>query len=145
MCVARHPKEDIVAYGGDLGTPRIYKISDNQGRTAANNDVNLVREFERQSGPVCSIAYSPDGNTLAVGTVGGEVRLYKTSDGSRVATLKGNTGAVFAIAFHPQKNQIVTGGFDGQLRLFDTASAGLIKSFLPVPVQTGTPLQKASQ
>jgi cytochrome c/WD40 domain-containing protein/WD40 repeat protein len=145
MCIARHPKEDLVAYGGDLGTPRIYKISDNQGRTAANNDVNLVREFERQTGPVCSIAYSPDGNTLAVGTVGGEVRLFKTSDGSRLGTLKGNAGAVFALAFNPRTNQIVTGGFDGTIRIYDAASAELVKSFLPVALRTGTPMQKASQ
>src|SRR5439155_977954 len=82
-------------YGGDLGVPRIYRISDNQSRTAANNDVNLVREFERQPGPVCSLAYSSDGSLIAVGNVNGEVRIYKTSDGSRIATLKENQGAVF--------------------------------------------------
>ncbi|MBI3850130.1 MAG: hypothetical protein HY298_07555 [Verrucomicrobia bacterium] len=144
MCIARHPKEDVIAYGGDLGTARIYKISDNQGRTAANNDVNLVREFERQTGPVCSIAYSPDGNTLAVGTVGGEVRLYKTSDGSRLSTLKGNAGAVFSIAFNPQTNQIVTGGFDGKIRIYEVKSAELVKDFLPVPLQTAATGQRAS-
>jgi WD40 repeat protein len=100
MCMARHPKEDIVAYGGDLGTPRIYRIAENQGRTAANNDVNQVREFERQPGPVCSIAYNSDGSQVAVGNMNGEVRVYKSADGSRVATLKENQGAVFALKFH---------------------------------------------
>src|SRR5256884_3777830 len=38
LCMARHPTQDLVAYGGDLGVPRISRISDNQGRTAANND-----------------------------------------------------------------------------------------------------------
>ena len=135
LCMARHPKEDIVAYGGDLGTPRIYKISDNQGRTAANNDVNLVREFERQPGPVCSIAYSPDGNSIAVGNVDGEVRIYKTSDGSRLATLKENHGAVFALKFHPTKNQLVTGGYDGKVRIFEVPEGKLVTAFNPVPIK----------
>ena len=144
LCIARHPKEDLVAYGGDLGTARIYHISDNQGRTAANNDVNLVREFERQPGPVYAIAYSPDGSQIALGTVGGEVRVYKTADGTRAATLKGHEGAVFAIAFHPQKSQIITGGFDGKVRVFDSASGNVTTAFVPFPLKTAEKVASAS-
>jgi WD40 repeat protein len=134
MCMARHPKEDIVVYGGDLGTPRIYRIAENQGRTAANNDVNQIREFERQPGPVCSIAYNSDGSQVAVGNMNGEVRVYKSSDGSRVATLKENRGAVFALKFHPKKSQLLTGGYDGQVRIFELPEGKLTKAFDPVPI-----------
>jgi WD40 repeat protein len=144
MCMARHPKQDLVAYGGDLGIPRIYRIAENQGRTAANNDVNLVREFERQPGPVCSIAYSPDGNAIAVGNVNGEVRLYKTSDGSRMTTLKENVGAVFALKFHPTKNQLATGGYDGKVRIFDLPDGKLVTAFNPVPLKEGDKVAAAS-
>src|SRR6266568_959737 len=40
VCMARNPKEDKVLYGGAMGKARIYKISDNQGRTAARTDNN---------------------------------------------------------------------------------------------------------
>ena len=145
LCLARHPTQDLVAYGGDLGTPRVYRISENQGRTAANNDVNLVREFERQPGPVCSIAYSPDGNSLAVGNVNGEVRLYKTSDGSRLATLKDNQGAVFALKFHPSRNQLVTGGYDGKVRVFELPEGKLLTVFNPVPLKEGEKVAAANR
>ena len=135
LCMARHPTEDLVAYGGDLGTPRIYRISENQGRTAANNDVNMVREFERQPGPVCSIAYSADGNSIAVGNVDGEVRIYKTADGSRLTTLKENQGAVFALKFHPAKNQLATGGYDGKVRIFGVPDGKMVAAFDPVPIK----------
>jgi len=135
MCLARHPKLDQVAYGGALGTPRLYRISDNQGRTAANNDVNLVREFERQPGPIYAMAFNSDGSLLAAGGASSEVRLYKTSDGKRAATLKGFDGAIFSLAFHPQKTEIVCGGFDGKGWIFDAATGNLIRAFVPVPIK----------
>lgn len=135
LCIARHPKEDKIAYGGEQGTARIYKISDNQGRTAANNDVNLVRAFERQPGPVHAVAFSPDGSLLAVGSKGGEVRIYKM-DGGRAATCGGHEGAVFALAFHPTKPQIATGGYDGKLRIFESNTGNLVVSLVPFPVGT---------
>lgn len=134
LCLARHPKQDTVVYGGGLGTPRVYRIKDNQGRTAANNDTNLVREFERQPGPVRSVAFSPDGNLIAVGSSNPEVRLYNVQNGQRTASLKGHGGAVFALAFHPDGKTIATGGFDGQVRIFEVATGKLVASFAPVPV-----------
>jgi WD40 repeat protein len=144
LCMARHPTQDIIAYGGELGSTRIYKISDNQGRTAANNDVNLQRELERQPDPVCSIAYSPDGNDLATGNIKGEVRVYKTSDGSRIATLKENQGAVFALQYHPRKSLLFTAGHDGKVRVFEMPEGKLARAFDPVPIQEGEKVASAS-
>ena len=143
VCFARHPREDIVAYGGDMGVTRTYKMAENQGRTAANNDSNIQKEFERMPGPVQAIAYSPDGTNICVGGVGGEARIFNTSDKKRVATLKGHEGAIFAIAFHPATNQVVTGGFDGKLRVFETVKGELVRSFVPVPIKTGAVQQAA--
>jgi hypothetical protein len=147
LCLARHPKEDVVAYGGDLGTPRLYRISDNQNRGAGDTarDANLLREFERQPGPVRAIAYSPAGDSIAVGGMGGEVRLYKTADGARLSTLKGHEGAVFAIAFNPATNQVCTAGFEGKLRIFNLASGELVKDLSAVPITTEKPVQKAAK
>ena len=145
QCIARHPKEDLVAYGGDLGTTRIYRIAENQGRTAANTDVNLVREFERLPGAVYSIAYSPDAATVAVGGANGELRLYNTKDGKRAATLKGHQGAVFAVAYSPTTNQIATAGFDGNVRIYETGKGELVRDFIPVPLKPREPLQSAAK
>ena len=142
LCISRHPKEDIIAYGGDQGTPRTYRIAENQGRTSGDIDVNLVREFERQPEAVRAVAFSPDGNLLAVSGTLGEVRLYKTSDGSRAATLKTGEGFTFTIAFNPKKDEIATGGFDGQVRLFEVKSGTIITNFVPVPL---TPMPRISK
>lgn len=132
--MARHPKEEWAAYGGADGGVRIYKTKENQERTAGNNDVNLVREFERQPGAVQSVAFSPDGSLLAVGSTGSEVRVYQTADGKRKATLVGHDGAVFALAFSADGQRLFTAGFEGLIRAFDPATGKLTAIFLPVPV-----------
>jgi WD40 repeat protein/mono/diheme cytochrome c family protein len=134
LCFARHPRADVVAYGGENGVARIYRISDNQGRTAANNDSNFQREYERMPGPIQAIAYAPDGKSIALGSTGGEARIHAAEDKKRLATLKGHDGAIFAIAFHPGTNWVVTGGYDGRVRVFETAQGGLVRSFIPVPL-----------
>ena len=145
LCFTRHPKQDIIAYGGDMGISRAYRIAENEGRTAANNDVNLVKEFERMPGPVQAIAYSPDGESLCMGSVGGEARIFNAKDGKRLATLKGHEGAIFAIAYLPTTNQVITGGYEGQLRLFDTTKGELLKVFVPVPLQAAPAQQQAAK
>jgi len=145
VCFARHPKEDIVAYGGEMGVSRTYKISENQGRTAANNDSNFLKEFERMPGPVQAIAYSQDGSTICVGSVGGEARVFNAKDGKRIAALKGHEGAIFAVAYHPTTNWVVTGGYEGTLRVFETGKGSLVRSFIPVPVKPAQMRQQAAK
>jgi len=145
LCIARHPKEDIVVYGGESGSTRSYKIAENQGRTAANNDVNLVKEFERLPGPVHTVAYSPDGSLIASGGSDPEVRIYNSKDAKRVATLKGHEGAIFTVVFNPQTNQVATAGYDGKVRIYETGKGTLMKEFVPVPLQPAEPMQKAEK
>lgn len=148
ISVARHPKEERILYGGDLGTARIYRISDNQNRTAGRNDTNRLREFERQPGPVTAVAFSPDGKAVALGSVG-EVRVYDADEpGKRLATLSGHAGPVYSVAYSPDGNVIATGGFDGTVRLFDAKSGNLAKQFSPVPLaaaQSPPPVQRAAK
>jgi WD40 repeat protein len=147
LCIARHPKEDQIVYGGESGSLRIYRISENQGRTAANNDVNLIKEYERLGGPAQAVAWAQNGTNIAVGGASPEVRVYTAGkEGRKVATLKGHEGAVFSVAFHPTTNWIATGGFDGQLRIYDylAKSNQLLRAFVPVPIQSG-PVQTAAK
>jgi WD40 repeat protein len=135
ICIARHPKEDVIAYGGEQGGVRTYKMQENQGRTAANNDVNLVREYERQPAAVHAVCYSADGALLAVGGASDEIRIYKTSDGSRAGTCKGFTGAIFSLTPHPTKPLLAAGGFDGKVRVYTLPAGQETNSFIPFPIK----------
>jgi WD40 repeat protein len=59
LCIARHPTEDLVAFGSDAGQVRLHKIAPRGGRLAEGDDKeeSSVREFERLNGPVHSLAF----------------------------------------------------------------------------------------
>ncbi|HSI31985.1 MAG TPA: c-type cytochrome domain-containing protein [Tepidisphaeraceae bacterium] len=134
MAIARHPSQDQVLYGGANGGVRVYKIADNQARTAGRNDTNLLKDFERQPAGVHGVAWSPDGARIAVGSVG-DARVYDAKSGSRIATLPGHDGGVFAVSFSPDGKRLATGGYDGNVRIFEVPSGKLVTSFVPVPVK----------
>lgn len=136
LCMARHPSEDVAVYGGDLGTARAYRISENTGRTAARNDTNLVKEFERLAAPIRAIAFNPDGKSIAVGTAAGEGAIYSYPEGKRVAALKGSEGAIFAIAYNPKAPEVATGGFDGKVRVFSSDKGEPLREFYAIPALT---------
>src|SRR5438445_10568834 len=118
-----------------MGTPRVYKISDNQNRLAATNDTNLVKEFERQPASVHGIAWNAAGTQIAVASEG-EARVYDVKTGSRVATLSGHEGGIFGIAFAPDGTRVATGGYDGIVRFFEIPRGKIRAAFVPAPLST---------
>ena len=132
-CVARHPTEGMVTVGSASGALNVYRVTDLKPRTEQKKDPNLVRSIERQPGPVNALAYSADGQWLAVASTG-EVRIFSWSDGKRVAILGGHQGPVFGVAFSPDGTQICTAGYDGQLRVFNRGTQKLVKSWDAVPI-----------
>jgi WD40 repeat protein len=142
--LARHPRENLVVFGDEKGGIRIHKMEPRGGRLAEgdNKENSYVRECERMPGAVHALAWSADGHWIAAGCATGETRVFKASDGKRVATIKGDGGAVFALAFDPANGSLGVGGSDGKLRVFEAASGKLVREFDPVPLATTTTAAK---
>lgn len=137
--MARHPKMDQVLVAGDDGIPRLYQVFRTKARTMNQEDHNLVRVYENQGMQINALAFSPDGTRFALGGEAGangmgEVRVYETETGKRVATLTGIAGTTYTLAYSPDGQELAVGGFDGQVRLYNAATGALVKAFIPVPL-----------
>ena len=69
-------------------------------------------------GTVREVAYSPDGNRLAVAS-GTGIWLYDAHIGKEINHLHGHTGSVLTVAFSPNGNTIASGCSDDTVMLWD--------------------------
>ena len=88
------------------------------------------------TGRVLSIAYSPDGLTLASGSEDKTICFWDTQTGAHKSTLTQHTESVTALAFSPDGSRIVSGGADGTVHVWD-AHTGDLKATPHRPTETG--------
>ncbi len=76
---------------------------------------------------VATVAYSPDGKTLASGGAKGELLLWDSYTGKRIKKLKRSAFAVKSLAFSPDSKTLLSGGYGDAMRLWDVQTGKLIR------------------
>ncbi|GAB4499274.1 MAG: hypothetical protein OHK0052_14040 [Anaerolineales bacterium] len=75
--------------------------------------------------PTCwtnTLAFSPNGETLALGCADGQIRLWQFSIGKTLQTLAGSSSSPNALAFSPDGHLLAYGRQDGSLAVWDTTA-----------------------
>jgi WD40 repeat protein len=72
------------------------------------------------------VAFAPDGQLLASGSIDKTVRLWDTASWKCVRVLKGHTSGSRAGAFSPNSQLLACGYDDGMVRVWDAASGNCL-------------------
>ncbi len=89
-----------------------------------NQSISATTAWTYHTAAVDSVAFSPDGSTLASGSRDGSVRLWSMSTRRPTAVLRSDDfGEVWSVAFSPWSKIVAGGGYDGTGRLWDTATS----------------------
>jgi WD40 repeat protein len=84
---------------------------------------------ENQQPVLADLAFSPDGNTLAMSGYDTVIRLVDWPTGKLLTTCEGHTSAVLSVAFAPDGRTFTSGSFDKTVRLWETFTGKTIETF----------------
>ncbi|MFF7727076.1 helix-turn-helix domain-containing protein [Streptomyces sp. NPDC008001] len=113
------PAGTSLAIGSDDGTVQLWDTTTGKARTT----------FTGQGAPVRSLAFSPDGKTLATSSMK-SVRLWDVATGALRTTFTDHTHPVQSVAFSPDGRSLVTGSSDGTASIWKITT-GKARSALP--------------
>jgi WD40 repeat protein len=88
----------------------------------------LRHTLTEHSSYVFSIAWSPDGQTLASGSADKTIRLWNFQSSQSIQTLKGHTDSVWSVAWSPDGQTLASGSADHTIRLWDFQSSQSIQT-----------------
>jgi WD40 repeat protein len=107
-------------------TARIWPVAATGGAGSAQETVTL----KQQTGILTSVAWHPDGLTLALGSGDTGIYLWHWTDaGGEVPRLRAHTGGVTGVVFLPSGKLLASCGQDGTINLWDV-DAGTVQASL---------------
>ena len=95
----------------------------------------VTRTLEGHAGRVSSVAFGPEGTTLASGSSDHTIWLWDIATGTHMRTLGGHLGSVESVAFSPDGDTLASGspssiyGSDNTVRLWDVTTGVNIHTF----------------
>ena len=122
--LAYSPDSDIIAAGDFDGTVTLFSTKEKRRITSLVGH-NLAPSDITEPGSVLTLAFSPDGETLASGSRDTTIRLWNTKTTHHKVTLTGHGGRITTVVFSSDGKTIASGATythwnsDSSIRLWD--------------------------
>src|SRR5262249_48021198 len=110
----------LLSSGGYDGVVRLWEVP--SGKKLLDIPATPPPPANAPPGPtnvVTSLAFSPDGKTLAVGGTDAPIQLVNVADGKLVRSLPGHTSSVTSLVFHPSGTVLISGSKDRTVKLWN--------------------------
>jgi WD40 repeat protein len=78
----------------------------------------IISTLNGHQGSVESVAFSPDGKTLATASFDNTIKLWNPTTGNIISTLNGHQDRVWSVAFSPDGKTLATGSWDKTIKLW---------------------------
>lgn len=87
--------------------------------------------FTQSFGGIHSIAFSPNGELVAVGDSNGDIRLFRTKDEQQQFLLRGHSKSLWisSVAFSPDNRMLASCSFDRSVKLWNVDNGKCLKTF----------------
>jgi WD40 repeat protein len=118
--MAFSPDSTLVASASYDGTVRVWDVvTGGEVRVLTLGMMDSSEGSVLQPRAAFSISFSPDGSTLAAGSLDGIVRLWEARTWQEEAQLASHTACVAALAFSPDGRTLASGSWDNTVKLWD--------------------------
>jgi WD40 repeat protein len=112
ITAAAFSRDGVVATGAADGTVRLWR----------SRDGAKLAMLRGHTGPITSLAFSPEGSMLASGSGDSTAHIWDVKAGTSLHSLVGHAFGVTSVAFSPDGRLVLTASIDGDARLWSVAT-----------------------